>query len=104
MRRTGVSDSELSCLNRFNRLTHLYLEYPNSNGLNNENGDPGGPRACHLPGIISDLGLRSLVTSDKPHVLFNNAQFGIISDEIHVMAPVKDRVKYYLDFCNSYLP
>ncbi|XP_034255028.1 uncharacterized protein LOC117653460 [Thrips palmi] len=92
LRRTGVSDSELSCLNRFNRLTHLYLEYPNSNGISNENGEPGGPRACHLPGIISDLGLRSLVISDKPHVLFNNAQFGIISDEIHVMAPVKDRV------------
>lgn len=90
LRRTGVSDSELSCLNRSNRLTHLYLEYPYSNGIdNNEN---GAPRACHLPGIISDLGLRSLVISDKPHVLFNNAQFGIVSEEIHVMAPLKDRV------------
>lgn len=90
LRRTGVSDSELSCVNRSNRLTHLYLEYPSSYGVMNENGP--GPRACHLPGIISDLGLRSLVISDKPHVVFNNAQFGIASEEIHVMAPMKDRV------------
>lgn len=90
MRRTGVSDSELSCVNRSNRLTHLYLEYPSDSGVVNENG--GGPRACQLPGVISDYGLRSLVISDKPHVLFNNAHFGIISEEIHVMAPIKDRV------------
>ncbi|KAJ1525425.1 hypothetical protein ONE63_010239 [Megalurothrips usitatus] len=92
LRRTGVSDSELSCLNRSNRLTHLYLEYPSSFGAINPNDEPGGPRACHFPGIISDQGLRSLVVSDKPHVLYNNAQFGISSEEIHVMAPVRDRV------------